>query len=145
MGDYTIRMLFDIAAEPDTVVHAVTTAEGVSRWWSTKVEGSPGDAGAQFMVSFPDMPQPHEYVVERDTPRQVAWRVTTYPQWWAGTTIRWQVTSKEDAPGTRLLFTHEGFEPNDEMIAIVTPVWAQIILRLKSYAETGTPDPFFTL
>jgi hypothetical protein len=75
----------------------------------------------------------------------VAWRVTTYPQWWAGTTIRWQVTSKEDAPGTRLLFTHEGFEPNDEMIAIVTPVWAQIILRLKSYAETGTPDPFFTL
>jgi hypothetical protein len=25
----------------------------------------------------------------------------------------------------------------------VTPAWAQILLRLKSYAETGNPEPFF--
>jgi len=25
----------------------------------------------------------------------------------------------------------------------VTPAWAQIILRLKGYAETGRPQPFF--
>jgi hypothetical protein len=28
-------------------------------------------------------------------------------------------------------------------VMIITPAWAQIILRLKEYAETGTPNPFF--
>jgi hypothetical protein len=29
------------------------------------------------------------------------------------------------------------------VIPIVTPAWAQIILRLKGYAETGQRQPFF--
>ena len=145
MGDYAIRMQFDIAADPDTVIDALTSTSGVSRWWSTKVEGSPGDHDGQLMVWFPDLPQPHEYAVERDGARQVAWRTMAYPPWWAGTVIRWHVAPHDDAPGTRLRFSHEGFDPDDEIIAIVTPAWAQIILRLKSYAETGTPAPYFTL
>jgi len=45
--------------------------------------------------------------------------------------------------GTRLLFSHRDYEPDNPVIPIVTPAWAQILLRLKGYAETGKPQPFF--
>jgi hypothetical protein len=41
-----------------------------------------------------------------------------------------------------LRFTHTGFEADDDIIPIITPAWANIIERLKHYAETGTADPF---
>ena len=66
-----------------------------------------------------------------------------FPPWWAGTTIRWDVGSNPEGPGTRLLFSHRDYEPGNPVIPIVTPAWAQIIVRLKGYAETGRSQPFF--
>lgn len=67
-----------------------------------------------------------------------------FPPWWAGPTIRWDLTERDDGrPGTRLQFSHRDYAPDNPVIPIVTPAWAQIILRLKSYAETGTPQSFF--
>ena len=45
--------------------------------------------------------------------------------------------------GTRLLFSHRDYDSANPVIPIVTPAWAQIILRLKALAETGTRQPFF--
>ena len=145
MGDYAVRMQFDIDADHSTVLDALTTAQGIASWWSTKVEGAPGDAGATFTVSFPDVPQPFEFAVERDASHAIAWRTLAFPPWWAGTTIRWTVTDRDDATGTRLHFAHEGFDPDNEVIPIITPAWAQIIHRLQRYAETGESDPFSRL
>ncbi len=145
MGDYAVRMQFDIDAEPDEVLRAVTTTEGVRSWWSTEVDGPTGEAGQQFRVSFPDVPQPFEFAVERDDDRTVGWRTLAFPPWWADTTIRWQIGERDDGPGTRLQFTHEGFDPANPVIPIITPAWAQIIQRLQAHAETGRPTPFFDL
>ena len=66
-----------------------------------------------------------------------------FPPWWAGTTIRWVVEPNPEKPGTRLHFSHRDYEPDNPVIPIITPAWAQIILRLKGYAETGERQPFF--
>jgi uncharacterized protein YndB with AHSA1/START domain len=145
MGEYAIRMQFDIDADADAVLDALTTTQGVASWWSTKLEGEPGEPGATLTVGFPDVPQPFEFAVERDTPRAVAWRTLDFPPWWAGTTIRWNVADREDGPGVRLHFSHEGFDPDNDVIPIITPAWAQIIGRLQRYAETGEKDPFARL
>jgi hypothetical protein len=145
MGDYAVRMQFDIDADADQVTRVLTTSEGVRGWWSTQVDGDPGEAGAQFRVSFPDVAQPFEFEVERDDEQAVGWRTLDFPPWWADTTIRWRLAGREAEPGTQLQFAHEGFEPDDPVIPIITPAWAQIILRLKQYAETGAPTPFFDL
>ena len=145
MGDYHIRMQFDIAADRDAVHRALTTEEGISAWWSSRSSLDPAEADAPGIlhVSFPDQPQPFEFDVTRADDDRIEWRTGGFPPWWAGTSIRWDLATIPDAPGTRLLFSHRDYDPDNPVIPIVTPAWAQIILRLKGYAETGTRQPFF--
>jgi uncharacterized protein YndB with AHSA1/START domain len=144
MGDYHILMQFDLAADRATVHRALATEDGIRSWWSKRTDGpAVGDREPQLRVSFPDVPQPFEFSVTRDDIERVEWVTGGFPPWWAGTTIRWDLSDHPDAAGTRLLFSHRDYAPDNPVIPIVTPAWAQIILRLKGYAETGAPQPFF--
>jgi uncharacterized protein YndB with AHSA1/START domain len=142
MGDYHLQMQFDIAADPATVTRALETQEGVASWWTTHATLDEGGEGRRLRTSFPDTPQPFEFAV-RETPERVEWVTGSFPPWWAGTTVRFDIGPNPDGPGTRLLFSHRDYEPDNPVIPIVTPAWAQILLRLKGYAETGTRQPFF--
>ena len=138
MGVYNVLMQFDIDAEPDVVRRTLDTEEGIRSWWSKRTDLD----GDRLRVSFPDVPQPFEFEI-RDVAGQVDWVTGAFPPWWAGTTIRWVVEPNPEKPGTRLQFSHRDYEPDNPVIPIITPAWAQIILRLKGYAETGQPQPFF--
>ena len=142
MGDYHIRMQVDIDADPSAVRAALDTEEGIAAWWTTRAVLDNGDSGSSLRVSFPDVPQPFEFTV-READGRVEWVTGGFPPWWAGTTIRWDVGPIPERPGTRLEFSHRDYDPDNPVIPIVTPAWAQIILRLKGYAETGTRQPFF--
>jgi hypothetical protein len=144
MGDYHILMQFDIEADRDTVRRALTTQDGIRSWWSTRSDGPDGGADGQLRVSFPDVGQPFELEMTRNDADRVEWRVGAFPPWWAGTTIRWDHSDNPDRPGTRLLFSHRDYDPDNPVIPVVTPAWAQIILGLKHYAETGEARPFFS-
>jgi hypothetical protein len=141
VGGYHILMQFDIDAERETVRQALGTEEGVRSWWSTRAEG-PADGALR--VSFPDMPQPFEFSVVEDGDR-IDWVTGAFPPWWAGTTVRFELGENPDGPGTRVLFSHRDYDADNPVIPVVTPAWAQILLRLKGYAETGEPQPFFDL
>jgi uncharacterized protein YndB with AHSA1/START domain len=143
MGDYHILMQFDIDADRQTVRDALTREDGIRSWWSTRSDLG-GDAEPRLRVRFPDVPQPFEFAVRDDGADRLEWVTGGFPPWWAGTTIRWDLGERDDGkPGARLLFSHRGYEPDNPVIPIVTPAWAQIILRLKGYVETGKPQPFF--
>lgn len=138
MGDYHVLMQFDIDAESAVVRRALDTEEGIRSWWTTHADL---DAGS-LQTSFPDAPQPFEFAV-RDASDRVEWVTGGFPPWWAGTTIRFDIGQNPEGPGTRLLFSHRDYEPDNPVIPIITPAWAQILLRLKGYAETGVRQPFF--
>ena len=143
MGDYHILMQFDIDADLDSVHRALTTQDGIRSWWSTRTDGPDGGTDGELRVSFPDVPQPFELQMTRDDRDRVEWAVGAFPPWWAGTTVRWELSPNPEGPGTRLLFSHRDYDASNPVIPIVTPAWAQIILGLKHYAETGEPRPFF--
>lgn len=134
MGDYAIHMQFDIDADADAVLQALSTPESVEQWWSRPVEGDPGKDGGEFRIWFPDVPQPFEFAVERGD-RTVAWRTLAFPPWWADTTIRWNVDDPDEGTGTRLRFTHEGFDAGNPIIPVITPAWARFIFGLKDQVE----------
>lgn len=138
MGDYHVLMQFDIDAEPDVVRRALETEEGIRAWWSKRTDLEEDG----LRVSFPDVPQPFEFEV-RDRADQLDWVTGGFPPWWAGTTIRWAVEPNPEKPGTRLHFSHRDSDPDNPLISITIPAWALIIQRLKGYAETGQPQPFF--
>lgn len=138
MGEYAIRMQFDIQADEATVRRALTTEEGIRSWWSRRTDLVDG----VLRPRFPDVATPFEFEV-RDVDGRLEWVTGGYPPWWAGTTVSWDVGPNPEGPGTRLQFAHGGYDSENPIIPIITPAWAQIILRLKGYAETGEPQPFF--
>lgn len=141
MGDYAIRMQFDVEADEATVQQALTSTRGIAGWWSDRVEGDPHESGGKLLVHFPDLPEPFEFSVDHDG-GAVRWTTGGFPPWWQGTTITWQVSEKAETGAALLRFRHDGFDPEDDIIPIITPAWASIIGRLKHYAEAGTADPF---
>lgn len=138
MGDYHVLMQFDIDADPATLRRAITSEDGIRSWWTTHAELDDGS----LRTSFPDVPQPFEFAVRNGDDR-VEWVTAGFPPWWAGTTVRFDIGTNPDGAGSRLLFSHRDYKADNPVIPIITPAWAQILLRLKGYAETGQRQPFF--
>lgn len=143
MGEYTLRMQFGVEAGQDEVAQRFTGTEAIASWWSDRVQGAADAPGDEFRVSFPDAPAPFELEVGSVGPSHVEWHIAAHPEWWAGTTVRLEVGDDPMGGGTLLTFSHGGFDPDSPVIPIVTPVWAQVMLRLKQVVENGAADPFF--
>lgn len=142
MTAYDIAMQIDIDAPQAALYGALTTTEGIAGWWTTRNETS-GVQGAVDRFWFPGVPMPWEMRVEAAEPdKLLSWHCVGGPPSWIGTDVRW---SLDPGPaGTRIVFDHTGFAAKDENFRIVTLGWAQMLLRLQEYAQTGTPGPFFT-
>ncbi len=142
LGNYHIHMAYDIDAEPDEVRRRLASPEGLATWWSDQVTGSMEAVGDQFYVTFPDAPKPFEFDVVSTGPDVYDWHVESSPEWWAGTTVHFEVTDSENG-GTSLMFSHKDFEEGHPIVPIVTPAWAHIVSNLKAMSETGGDTAFF--
>jgi len=142
MTTYDIALQIDIAAEPTAVYTALTTTDGVAGWWTTRNE-SRSEVGETSHFHFPDAPVSWDMRIDEAVPgKALSWHCTGGPAQWIGTDVTWALTPAPDG-GTRVSFDHTGFAAKDEMFRVVTLGWAQMILRLKQYAEGGTRVPFF--
>src|SRR3954470_4692037 len=123
-----------IAASPETLRAAVTTADGVSAWWVPTV--SPGPE--LLTMSFGDTEAQMRVVA---TPDLVVWHVlacSAEPDW-VGTTI--EFASAPNADGSiELVFTHRGLGalPCAETCFAG---WSRYVPSLVSYLEGGVGNP----
>lgn len=140
MGDYTIRGAFEVEAPPSDVKKWLDSAAGIAGWWSDGVTGDAGEEGGTFTVRFPDTDVPFELEVREVSDRSVAWHVAENPPWWKDTTIRFDLAPAEGG-GTNLLFTHGGFEPDNAIIAPITPAWVRFVDNLAAVARSGRANP----
>ena len=137
-----IVMQVDVAADRPTVKDALTAQTGITSWWTDQVELSPG-VGQVLKASFVGAPMPFDLRVEAANDRGVVWRTQSFPPNWVGTEVRFDLSQNPDGPGTRVLFTHAGFQQGDPGMPSIAYTWGQILARLKGYAETGTTQPYF--
>ncbi len=140
MGSYAIRARFDSDVEPESVGKWLVSTEGISGWWSDTVEGAASAVGDEFVIRFPTTDVPFSLVVRELDDDVVVWDVPESPPWWKGTTIRFEVGGGPDG-GTSLLFVHEGFEPSDPIIEVITPAWIGFVNNLMEVAATGQASP----
>lgn len=124
------------------VYDALSTPEGVAKWWTTETTGD-RTAGGKIRFRFSD----HErelgrfemQITELSPGACVAWRVIEGPAEWLGTTIRFEL-KREDGQ-TIVLFHHAGWKDVAEFMHHCSTKWAVFLLSLKALGETGRGAP----
>lgn len=130
----------DIAADRARVLEALNTHDGLTGWWTNDVNRKE----EVLYFNFPGVPEAFQLRRDRADEDRVVWvNVGAFPPHWAGTTISWDLS--EAADGTRVVFSHSGFPAGEAEIPMISETWGLLMTRLKDYAETGTPNPFFTV
>jgi hypothetical protein len=62
---------------------------------------------------------------------------------WVGTEVVFGLEASEAGDGTTIRFDHVGWRDTDHMFRVVTFGWGQMLARLKGFADTGKPMPYF--
>jgi uncharacterized protein YndB with AHSA1/START domain len=134
-----------VQAPPEALFDALTTASGLSAWW-TRATGS-GDTGGElrFFMSAPDPLLIH--VDEATRPTSVRWTVTecSFEPDWVGTRPTFTITPVEGTSSDRevseLEFRHHGLTEELDCIDMCTQGWDHFIASLRDYVETGHGSP----
>lgn len=138
MADIVDRI--EIAAPPERVYQALTTAEGVRAWWTRDADlGSEVGGRGEFRFSG------HHRATRVDIedlkpPARVAWKVTAcqHPEW-VGTAIAFDLRPAGD--GTALAFAQRGYAEAGDCFALCTRGWTHYLASLRAYVEIGTGTP----
>jgi uncharacterized protein YndB with AHSA1/START domain len=136
-----IMHMLTIAAPPERVYQALTTAEGIRAWWTREAELDGQVGGAGEFRFYGGRVVTTVTVDARTPPAHVGWRTvaSTAPGGWVGTTIAFDL--RAEGSGTVLLFAHRGFKEANEGYARVTTGWAYFLVSLQQYLERGQGAP----
>lgn len=124
-----------IAASPARVWAAITTPDGLARWW---VPGTiEATVGHEFLLEMPGWGNVACTVLEVEPERLI---VYTFADW----TLRWTLTP--EGTGTRLILEHSGFDLDDPQHRFafdnMGPGWRDEILpRLAAQVEQESSRP----
>lgn len=125
------------------VYEALTTLEGLARWWTGDVQGDGRIGGKiEFLFRSETGEISGKIVMEvqaLDAPREVRWRCVDGPAEWVGTDITFQLSKQDDQ--TIVLFGHRNWREAVEFMAHCSMKWATFLLSLREYVETGQGKP----
>jgi uncharacterized protein YndB with AHSA1/START domain len=136
-----ILHVVDIPAAPKEVFPALTTIDGLSDWWTTRVAGDEEEGGTVRFTFIPDMFNPEMRIDSMEEPTTLVWRCVGGADPWVGATIRFDL--REHETGTRLTFRQEYDQPlDDESFGIYNFNWGYYLESLRLLCESGTGKPF---
>ena len=131
-----------IEGDAERIYQAISTGEGLASFWTRDSQAEPRVGSiAKFGFGGPVL----EMKVEELRPgKLVRWSAHAGFPGWENTTVSWEIAAAKDG-GQELRFSHEGWpaELPQAELASVNYTWGQVVGRLKKYAETGKPDPYF--
>jgi hypothetical protein len=98
-----IRHLIPIESSPETILEAVTTAQGFSSWWTTEVSEKPGHPNILVLSFGPDYRKELE-MNALEMGKSASWRCLVGDREWVGTDIVFNVRPTRSE--THLFFEH---------------------------------------
>jgi uncharacterized protein YndB with AHSA1/START domain len=124
-----------IDAPPERVHELTATRVGIQRWWTGHPVAGDEEIGGRLSVYFRDPANPAATfeVVERG-PERIVWRCVDGPDDWIETRITYALKPRDDG-GTTLLFSHDGWQQENEFMNGCSTNWASYLMSLKSGAE----------
>ncbi|MCT7373728.1 SRPBCC family protein [Chelativorans salis] len=123
---------------PNDTYKALTTIEGLSKWWTEETQG---ETKADGVLQFRFGPNGgfDMQVLELDPTKWVLWQVIDGPEEWIGTRISFEL--KQEGDFTIVLFKHQGWKEPVEFMHHCSTKWGVFLMSLKSLIETGKGAP----
>ena len=138
----TIHHLVDVDAPVDSAWTALTRADQMAGWWSTKVDAPDTSVGTLVRWTFAGDFNPVMEIVEVSPPKLLKWRCIDGHQPWQDSTFRFQVDPL-GADRTRLRFWQDyAVELADDYYATYNFNWGYYLESLRLLCSTGTGKPF---
>jgi len=138
----TIHHVVDMESGAGSVWSALTEAESMSRWWSTKVVSPKAAVGARVDWTFAGDFNPQMEITTLDPPHLLEWRCTRGHGPWQDSTFRFELATL-DGGRTRLRFTQGyGVELSDDAYGTYNFNWGYYLESLRLLCVTGAGKPF---
>jgi len=132
-----IRLMVGTNAPTSKIISALTTIEGLSKWWTSHTTEST-DTNEIIQFRFPEN-GPDMRVIE-STGSRVVWECINGVEEWVGTQIQFNIEEKDEQ--TFIMFKHANWAEETPFMYHCSTKWAVFLLSLKSYLETGKGQPF---
>lgn len=134
--------MVEIKADANRIYEALSTEKGLSSFWTADSHAEPRQGSiANFGFSGPVLTMKVE---ELKPGERVRWSTHGGFDAWKGTTVTWEIKPGKNG-SAEVWFSHDGWPtelpPKD--LASINFTWGGIVARLKEYAETGRPVPYF--
>jgi uncharacterized protein YndB with AHSA1/START domain len=129
---YAIKHLFHIRATREAVYNALTTIEGLSNWWTVDTSGNSNPGGVlkfRFDGQGPDMK-----VMDLKPGKSVTWECLDKIGW-PGHILTFSLDENEGK--TRVRFSHEGWDVQDDFFANCNFSWGRYLESLRQLCQTG--------
>jgi uncharacterized protein YndB with AHSA1/START domain len=140
---YSIIHRIGIKAKAPQIYKAVSTLEGLSKWWTEEVKGDEESGGRiEFRFSKESGELLGLIVMELEQLNNnelIKWRCIDGPAEWLGNIITFEISEKDGQ--TILLFAHRGWKEEVEFMHHCSMKWATFLLSLREYVETGKGKP----
>ena len=138
----TIHHVLDIDASGERVWRALTEADGLAGWWSTKLATTAPAVGARIDFTFAGDFNPVMEIVELREPAHLVWRCVEGHANWDDNTFRFELVPLADGR-TRLRFTQDyAVELSDDDYGVYNFNWGYYLESLRLLCTTGTGKPF---
>lgn len=132
----------NIKASPDTIYRAISTQEGLASFWTSDSKAEPA-VGSVATFGFGG-PMQRMRIDELTAGKHVKWTgLNDFPNW-DGTTVTWEIAPAEKGESS-LTFRHAGWPAavTADDLGSINYTWGMIVDRLRQYAESGKPVPYF--
>ena len=121
-----------VNAQPEPVLKALTTIDGVRAWWDS---GAKGDAAEGGTFAF----RGGQMKVLEANPNLVHWRCVKGPEEWMDTDVTFALSWREGQ--TYVLFTHAKWKVPVEFMHHCSTKWATFLLSLRDLLEKSEGRP----
>jgi len=137
--DYAIKQLFHINTSKQGVFEAITTIDGLSNWWTVQTNGD-ASLGGRIKFQFGPHEGPEMEVVEIEPNEKVVWECVSSPHGWLGHIFIFSLDENDGK--TRVRFSHNGWEQQDDFYAICSFSWGRYMESLRQLCQTGQGAAF---
>ena len=140
MSDRTMQQTIEIDAPPATVFQALTDADELSRWWTTRAESDPRTGGS-FAYTWEFAEQTERNHTREDTYADVTPDEHVRYDWpmpLGNTVVDFRL--EPSGEGTTLVLAHEGWGSGgdwDQAYEMHASGWQFFLGNLKTYLELG--------